>query len=104
MSREAGVVGPTPGEWKVGLECDESGWVDLQAESVPWPHIIGSMRSLYFKTNRANAELVVRAVNSHADLLAALEAMVAMHETGVVSLGAVRLARAAIARATGERK
>lgn len=65
-----------------------------------------------FKEDKANAELIVKAVNSHAELLAALKAMVACctNSEGAVSpephdrgewLDNMLNARAAIARAEG---
>lgn len=54
-------------------------------------------RSLIAGRQVADAQLIAAAP----DLRFALAAMVAMHETGVVSLGTVRLAREALARAEG---
>lgn len=57
-------------------------------------------------TMLANAELIVRAVNAHGDLLAALKALVETHDLLVGWLGrldppAIRTAREAIKKAEG---
>jgi len=57
----------------------------------------------YDKTNEANAALIVRAVNSHEELVAALEAMTSMkpHEWAC-ECRACALARTALAKTRGE--
>lgn len=68
----------TPGPWKVGFRCSGSGWVDLKDAN---DTIIASVRAFpfgltgmaeNFAINEANAEFIVRACNSHNELVAAL--------------------------------
>jgi hypothetical protein len=66
-----------------------------------WPSACPDCDSLRFAI--ANAEFIVRAVNSHADLLAALKAIVAADEVKSLDriVAAIPAARAAIAKAEG---
>lgn len=78
----------TPGPWVVGDESwegDGAGGIVVEAQD-------GLMVALVYcptdrgepenatPTDRANAEFIVRAVNSHADLLAALEALMEIQD------------------------
>lgn len=59
-----------------------------------------------YETEHANAEFIVRAVNSHADLLAACELVIRQHDevggtdNDTIYLAGLIAARAAIAKAT----
>lgn len=50
---------------------------------------------------KANAELIVRAVNSHADMLAALKAIADYYDEDDILRGDLEQIRAAISKATG---
>ena len=90
----------TPGPWRLtiykiteGEKVISYGWsiVDAKSRSVPLHSIDGSKQAL------ANARLIAAAP----ELLEALQGALESMETGVTSLGVIRAARAAIAKATG---
>ncbi len=56
----------TPRPWYVGHSYDGSGWVDIGHDS----HTIASARNDETETNKANAALIVKAVNAYDSLTA----------------------------------
>lgn len=97
--------GHTPGPWIVNPFCAQvdSHAVDEDGDPIPvcqllWPTDLRSEAE-----TMANAAFIVRACNSHYELLEALEAMVSEYVAGdhIKNLAAVA-ARAAIAKAKGE--
>ena len=83
----------TPGPWRVSAGCRE------HIESPTGQMVADCCKPPTGAEGRANAELIVRAVNAHADLLAACIAMRATMYSPKSEES--RLADAAIAKATG---
>lgn len=106
-------VGHTPGQadihTPVPFRLDESGFTIHGPESPDKPLVIvadlhGIHPGVSHYERRANAAFIVRACNAHADLLAALEALVSKCEANKVSGPALNAARAALALAKGGAK
>lgn len=77
-SRAAGVAGHTPLPWRWAVE--EQHYItseDGRIANVLYPRYPGNDAAGAFAEVSANAELICLAVNSHADLLAALEGLLA---------------------------
>jgi hypothetical protein len=103
-SRAASVVGHTPLPW--GWMVEEQHFItsdDGRIANVLSPRYPGNASGEAFEEGCANAELIVRAVNSHADLLAALEGLLADVDNPASDTEpeSHMRARAAIAKAKG---
>ena len=108
---------PTPGPWRACHDGDcpcgfiWSGDGNIHVATVQDEHALGqdwygADRAVKADTRKANARLIMRAVNCHADLAAALRAFLGWHEDGSPSEDedhVVHEARAALAKA-GETK
>lgn len=89
---------PTPWRWAVR---EHDGIVSILSNDTDMLSV-ASMNDYDHMPAEANAEFIVRAVNSHADMLAALEYIVAWNPKTWSAEKARDMAKAAIAKARGQ--
>jgi hypothetical protein len=76
------------------------GWIKSVCKGIPEQMVAQAIGVGAIEEREANAAFIVRAVNSHDDLVKALEAMLEKHG-GLEISPAARQARAALAKAVG---
>lgn len=89
----------TQGPWSVNHETDITGIENDQANDCVG---IVDVAHVYLRTVPGRTEANANLIAAAPELLLSVRALIEILETGVMSLGALRAAKAVVAKATGE--